>query len=87
MNRGSGAIGPNELLKRKDVWRLRPGGTVQFPEMVTVPPTVYLICSVHPDRRPVSSRTRPKQFFTLLSQNSADVRQRGLAEVVYLAMM
>jgi hypothetical protein len=30
MNRGSGAIGPNELLKRKDVWRLRPGGTVQF---------------------------------------------------------
>jgi len=30
MNRGSGAIGPNELLKRKDVWRLRPGGQVQF---------------------------------------------------------
>jgi FtsP/CotA-like multicopper oxidase with cupredoxin domain len=30
MNRGNAPIGPNELLKRKDVWRLRPGGQVQF---------------------------------------------------------
>ncbi len=29
-NRGSGSIGPMEKLVRKDVWRLRPGGTVQF---------------------------------------------------------
>ncbi len=30
LNRGSGSIGPMEKLVRKDVWRLRPGGTVQF---------------------------------------------------------
>jgi FtsP/CotA-like multicopper oxidase with cupredoxin domain len=30
MNRGGGRIGPTELLARKDVWRLRPDGKVQF---------------------------------------------------------
>ena len=30
MNRGSAPIPDSENLKRKDVWRLRPGGTVQF---------------------------------------------------------
>ncbi len=30
MNRGNGPIGPTEKLVRKDVWRLRPAGTVQF---------------------------------------------------------
>jgi FtsP/CotA-like multicopper oxidase with cupredoxin domain len=30
MNRGNAAIPATENLKRKDVWRLRPGGTVQF---------------------------------------------------------
>ncbi len=30
MNRGSGGIGPHERLVRKDVWRLRPSGSVTF---------------------------------------------------------
>jgi hypothetical protein len=30
MNRGNGTIPATELLVRKDVWRLRPSGTVQF---------------------------------------------------------
>jgi FtsP/CotA-like multicopper oxidase with cupredoxin domain len=30
MNRGGAQIGPTELWARKDVWRLRPGGQVQF---------------------------------------------------------
>ena len=30
MNRGNQAIPATELLKRKDVWRLRPAGQVQF---------------------------------------------------------
>jgi hypothetical protein len=30
MNRGNDAIPSTELLVRKDVWRLRPGGRVQF---------------------------------------------------------
>ena len=30
MNRGSASIPNTELLVRKDVWRLRPGGRVQF---------------------------------------------------------
>jgi hypothetical protein len=30
INRGGGPIGPTELLVRKDVWRLRPGGSVTF---------------------------------------------------------
>ncbi|MDB5641000.1 MAG: copper oxidase [Hyphomicrobiales bacterium] len=30
LDRGSGPIGPMEKLVRKDVWRLRPGGTVRF---------------------------------------------------------
>ena len=30
MNRGGAAIGPAELLVRKDVWRLRPDGRVKF---------------------------------------------------------
>jgi FtsP/CotA-like multicopper oxidase with cupredoxin domain len=30
MNRGTGTIGPHEYLVRKDVWRLRPSGRVQF---------------------------------------------------------
>jgi FtsP/CotA-like multicopper oxidase with cupredoxin domain len=30
INRGLGAIGPTELLARKDVWRLRPDGRVKF---------------------------------------------------------
>jgi hypothetical protein len=30
MNRGAGSIGPQEKLARKDVWRLRPSGQVQF---------------------------------------------------------
>jgi FtsP/CotA-like multicopper oxidase with cupredoxin domain len=30
LDRGGGPIGPMEKLVRKDVWRLRPGGTVKF---------------------------------------------------------
>jgi FtsP/CotA-like multicopper oxidase with cupredoxin domain len=30
LDRGGGSIGPTEKLVRKDVWRLRPGGTVRF---------------------------------------------------------
>ncbi len=30
LDRGSGSIGPMERLVRKDVWRLRPGGSVRF---------------------------------------------------------
>jgi FtsP/CotA-like multicopper oxidase with cupredoxin domain len=30
MNRGGAAMGPGEQYARKDVWRLRPGGKVQF---------------------------------------------------------
>ncbi len=34
LDRGSGSIGPMERLVRKDVWRLRPGGSVRFPGAV-----------------------------------------------------